>query len=452
MNISTRARLWMMAGVLGGCLPEIQLASHDASTTDLGVDTDVPANDILVPNDLDARTPPADSLIVVDDGTGLTDAPSDHSPSSDLAPDASLNDRPPSDAGTMTPSIGVDLSAGDSHTCALAAQGQVYCWGTNSFLRPEPGAMDLRRTTPTDTGVVVMSGDIQGGSNYSCIGSIVAVTCWGNALFGEMDPMSSLWSTRTLEGVNMTTSIRAGAGHLCILERSGAVWCVGHNARGQLGDGSLTRRPHPVRVGELTDGTTLAAGGEHTCATTRPDALWCWGHNEHGQLGLGDTNDRSRPALVNGVHDIAELAAGTHHTCARTRMGTVFCWGSNEQGQLGDGTTTSRMTPQRVVGLDDALHIVAGGAHSCAIRGQGSVVCWGSNADGQLGSSAPTSRPSPTPVSGLANVRILAAGGRHTCARRADRTLMCWGYNGNGQLGDGTTNSRNAPGLVVGFP
>ena len=82
-------------------------------------------------------------------------------------------------------------------------------------------------------------------------------------------------------------------------------------------------------------------------------AGYCWGYNAYGQLGDGTTTDRLVPTPVAGGLTFAAVSAGTvvpffGHTCGVTTSGAVYCWGDNFAGELGDGTTTQRLVPTAV--------------------------------------------------------------------------------------------------------
>src|SRR5439155_995582 len=91
------------------------------------------------------------------------------------------------------------------------------------------------------------------------------------------------------------TAVTVGAVHTCALEASGAAYCWGWNAYGQLGDGSTTARSTPVPVaGDLTF-ALLSAGGLHTCGVTSGGAAHCWGNNANGELGIGSGSPNFSP-------------------------------------------------------------------------------------------------------------------------------------------------------------
>lgn len=83
----------------------------------------------------------------------------------------------------------------------------------------------------------------------------------------------------------------AGSEFNCALDAGGGVWCWGQNNQGQLGDGTSTDRPAPVRVSGLASASAVDSGSSHACARvtdgTPPGTLWCWGSNSNSELGRG---------------------------------------------------------------------------------------------------------------------------------------------------------------------
>ncbi|KAF8058355.1 UBE3A [Scenedesmus sp. PABB004] len=256
-------------------------------------------------------------------------------------------------------------------------------------------------------------------------------------------------------------AVAAGTGYTCALLNDTSVRCFGSNEYGQLGDGTNTTRPAPVRVTwpggtPLTGVVSIVAGPSHACATLANGTAACWGRNFIGQLG-GNSASFSQPnpvaVLLGGapMTGVASIAAGAYHTCARLVNGTALCWGTNGNGQLGDNTTASRFSPAAVtlggVPLTGVAEIVAGFQHTCVRLDNGTAVCWGFNGSGQLGEGTnTTSRPSPVAVTWpggapLTGVAQIAAGQYHTCATLANGTAVCWGDNASGALGDGTSGA-----------
>ncbi|MCB1395707.1 MAG: chromosome condensation regulator RCC1 [Rhodobacter sp.] len=291
---------------------------------------------------------------------------------------------------------------GESHGCAIAVDGQVQCWGWNGDRQLGDGTLTNRPAPVT----------VQG-----------------------------------LPGGDPVVQLAAGGRHTCAVTESGALWCWGYNASGQLGVGTITQVFVPVQVPGFGAGTRhVAAGGNHTCAVDAAGGAWCWGSNIYGQLGDGTLDRRTSPTAVPGfASGVAQVAAGERHSCFVLTNGRVRCWGDNTFGQLGDGTTTASLLPVPVVNGRRTAQLAAGAYHTCMVRdGSTRLRCWGRNAYGQLGDGTSTTQSAPVTVPGLA-VTAFALGGNHSCAIDTRARAWCWGRNAAGQVGDGTQVNTTSP-------
>jgi alpha-tubulin suppressor-like RCC1 family protein len=277
---------------------------------------------------------------------------------------------------------------------------------------------------------------------------VIRTTLFSCAALCALTCLPGLAARRAVEvGARSGTRISAGATglgkHACAVGGDGTVRCWGSNQYGQLGDGTTTDRPSPVRVTNLSNVISVAAAGTHTCALRANGIVSCWGNNLNGELGDGTTTSRTTTADVPGLTGVVAIAAGQIHTCAALYNGNVYCWGSSDSGQIGNGSTSLIVSTPALVagGLKDVVALAAGLVHTCALKSDGTVFCWGDNTSGQLG-QGPTGGFTAAPsfaVSGLSNAVSIAGGHVHTCAVRADGSALCWGENGNGQLGRGNT-------------
>ncbi|MEU6235957.1 hypothetical protein [Kitasatospora sp. NPDC047058] len=334
----------------------------------------------------------------------------------------------------------IAVSAGDTHSVALRADGTVVTWGSNYTGKLGDGTT-IDRTTP-----------VQVCAPFTCDGPLTDVV-----------------------------SVSAGYLHTVALRKDGTVVAWGNNLNEQIGDGTGTDRAVPVyvcAVGDcskpLTDVVAVSAGYVHTLALRSDGSVVAWGNNGLGQLGNGSTTTSPVPVNVCGTPDctsyltgVTALAAGATHSMALRADGTVVAWGYNASGQLGDGTTTDRLGPVPVCAigatapcgslLTGVAGIAAGSDHSLALASGGFVRAWGNNFAGQLGDGSTTNRSTPVRVCApgvptpcgtyLSGVSAVAAGPNafHSMAVRSNTTAVTWGSNSFGQLGDGTTTNRSKP-------
>jgi alpha-tubulin suppressor-like RCC1 family protein len=232
-------------------------------------------------------------------------------------------------------------------------------------------------------------------------------------------------------------TIDAGGEHSCGIDVQGRAWCWGSDGDGQLGNGvgSAVQTAPTLVVGGATDYASIDAGRRHTCAIRSGGTLWCWGSDAEGQLGDGvQGQDRHTPNQVAGT-GWRQVWAGWSNTCATRTDGTLWCWGENLYGQVGAGSDeTYIFEPTQVAGTDWAS-VTGGSVHSCALRTDGTAWCCGLGDDGIFDTGPFGSVNTPVPVAGTWTA--FESGLRHVCGLQADHTAWCWGYNEDGQLGLG---------------
>ena len=351
------------------------------------------------------------------------------------------------------------LSAGGQHGCATLTDGTASCWGANESGQLGTGDTMASLRPAAVTGLSNTASLAVGlGRRHSCTRHGSGARCWGANLQGELgDPSRGAQGLTQAPVINLTqvTALGLGTQHSCAAVATGSVRCWGANGSGQLGDGTLTARPSPIRVVGIDAAQAVVAGAAHSCAVVVDGSVRCWGANESGQLGDGTTVDRLTAELsVIGTNRAEWVAAGARSTCAVVFGGTVRCWGANESGQVGDGTFLQRSLPQRVREVEGGAQVVVGDRHACALTtgATGSnVSCWGANDRGQLGDGTVSPRPLADLVPGLTNLTpvSITAGPEHTCVVLDDRTARCWGANEAGQIGNGATDDVLAPAPVL---
>ena len=156
----------------------------------------------------------------------------------------------PVDVPDLTSGV-IEISAGNFHTCARTTSGGLKCWGANSDGQLGNGTI-VDSPTPTDvigltSGVITMSS----GYEHTCaIANDGVVLCWGRNTFGQLgNGMYDEDQTPVPVGVvgitGSASQVSAGNYHTCAIV-AGDVLCWGRNTYGQLGNGEVGHSPTPV--------------------------------------------------------------------------------------------------------------------------------------------------------------------------------------------------------------
>jgi alpha-tubulin suppressor-like RCC1 family protein/endonuclease/exonuclease/phosphatase family metal-dependent hydrolase len=343
----------------------------------------------------------------------------------------------------------VTLSAGGQDSCLTRSDGQAKCWGRNDFGQIGDGTT-TRRDSPAKVIGTGWSSISTSGSTTCGIKDDGTLWCWGLDNYGQLGSGRGhvAHQPRQVGRGHHWMQVSSAWTHTCAVKSDGSLWCWGQNLRGQLGIGSVNRdRGRPQRVGTDSDWSSVTTGGWHTCALTTAGAAWCWGHNAFGELGDGTITGRNRPTQVTGSTTWLQLSAAWAQTCGVTRSGGMKCWGFNRQGQLGDGTVTNRARPAAVIGDQTWTEVTTGDGSTCGVDSSAALWCWGDDRYGQLG-DAGSGQPTTTParVAALTSpVQLTSAGWLHTCATPVGGVFSCWGNDEVGQLGNGTTGTIETP-------
>ena len=353
------------------------------------------------------------------------------------------------------------IIAGNAHSMAITADGDLWAWGliscnqdyseTTTHLYPIR-IMEEAISISTSIGEIPWS---SGNTHSMALTADGMLWVWGvdireaNALARSTG--SRGWGSPSRQFSNIHTpinimsnvvSVSAGGGHALAITSDGTLWGWGKSWSGQLGESRSDSRGRPVVI--MDDVIAVSAGSAHTMIVTSNGDLWTCGRNSSGQLGDGTTDERRGPinqSPLKIMYDVNVISAGSSHSMAITSSGDLWAWGCNRYGQLGDGTTENRYSPIKIA--HDMDLVSAGGSHTMAISYDGTLWGWGANRNGQLGDGTTENRYSPVWI--MDDVVAVSVGYAHTLAITSDGTLWAWGWNYAGQLGDGTTTDRHAP-------
>jgi alpha-tubulin suppressor-like RCC1 family protein len=214
---------------------------------------------------------------------------------------------------------------GSNHSCALLVNRNVKCWGANNVKQlGTPASTVVNSNTPVD--VPDLANDVRqlasGGEHTCAIRANGDVICWGSDSYGELGDGTIAAFKGTVAVDNLAGNakeVTTGISHSCALLTNGSVRCWGANTYGQLGTGGTTNATRPVTVAGLPrPAISVTAGGYHTCARLDDQSIRCWGKNDKGQLGNNSRVNSSTPVAIAAAagpsYSKVKLEKGNGHT------------------------------------------------------------------------------------------------------------------------------------------
>ena len=304
------------------------------------------------------------------------------------------------------------VEAGADHSCALARDGEVYCWGLGGSIgRPGGASLEGLRVVfpcepacpmpdecvdgvcvppppPPPTGDAGVAGARVVSLQDRCaVHATGLVTCWGDGWFGDGTPRMASGTTPRVASIGGAVEVAAGDNGACVLLGDGSVFCWGSNAQGEVGDGTSTERRLPTRVLGLPPIAHIDGRYRRRAAVGVDGSLWMWGEDTEDRARTGTGGNRPTPVRVASVTDVVDGVFGHEGFCTLHTGGVVRCWPQ----------TLGAPEPIETIVSDPTITSITGGlGYACALGDE--VRCWG-NVPGY------GTRTADPPIPGFAGAR-----------------------------------------------
>ena len=319
------------------------------------------------------------------------------------------------------------LSVGRHHNCVIvqssvdsSMNGKVMCWGYNQYRQTlYSGSVANHEPTPRLVNAF--------GNDVSKIAAASDVTCALKA-DGEIYCMGkqserAISSTSSSSGQGLATALEYSTsgkfvdlyasshsnGAVCATSVTGAIKCWGS------GSYISQTNSNPIVFYDFNGilSSDLSFGNDFACMvvgtttelheTTSPPTnvgdIVCWGTGSYGQLGTGSTSSAgtnndiltAKPINFNGTV-MSDVESSQDHSCAISNSGEVYCWGYGNSGRLGYentnnlGDNSNQLPFLNAVDLEGSAKLLAlTYASTCAAMLDNEVYCWGSGSNGMTG-------------------------------------------------------------------
>lgn len=221
----------------------------------------------------------------------------------------------------VTPVVGglqaTQVSAGARHTCAVRTDGVLVCWGDNSNGQLGIGSDAVFVSEPTPVNSSLRFTQVSAGATHTCaVAQDGFPYCWGSNAFGEAGDGLVYLETdigyRSPNRVNIGIGvhyIRAGLHTTCARATDNIGYCGGRGAELQLGNGDPrpTGWPQGIYVQPGRQNTSdrfrfvdiRPSMGTFTCGLVENN-VFCWGTGQRGELGAGSNTMSSMPQRIRG--------------------------------------------------------------------------------------------------------------------------------------------------------
>ena len=246
------------------------------------------------------------------------------------------------------------ISSGGIHNLALSMDGKVYAWGDNNTGQLGDGTTNNSnvpvavKTNGTDMdGKTIVQ--VSAGEEHT-----IALDAEGNIY--EWGTMFGIYSRITIPRLldvvgtvianKIITKVVAGNRYSAAIASDGTVYAWGNNSNFDI------HSKTPVKLDFFGKNIeSISLGDSHALAIASDGTVYAWGNNFYGQLGNGTNANSTVPVKVSIIGDLPtnkalKVEVGSNHSIVVTTNGEVYAWGKNIDGQLGNGTKVgSSSTP-----------------------------------------------------------------------------------------------------------
>ena len=291
----------------------------------------------------------------------------------------------------------VQISAGDSHSVALAENGKVFFWGT---FRDSSGSFGLTpqgqiEKLPLPLAPNLTVAKVASGSDHIMLltqsGELYSVGCAEQGQLGRVGErfvarggrrgIAILLEPERVHAKNrriVFTDVWAGSYSTLALTSTNEVLACGLNNYNQLGIAkgqlffTLTKSSSFTELAQKEGWKDICFGQHHALALNKSGQVYAIGRMEYGRLGLGNgiKADATVPTEISELKaKVKDIACGTAVSFASSESGDIFSWGMGTNGQLGHGQDEEDVwSPQKVAGKQlenrEVLRVSGGGQHT----------------------------------------------------------------------------------------
>ena len=172
---------------------------------------------------------------------------------------------------------------GSDHFAAIKTDGSLWMWGGNGYGQVGNGTT-TDQTTPVNVLNNVASVSL-GSSSSAAVTKDGHLLVWGSNSDGQIGGTQEYYTqpTQIMSGVSAVFLETSGHESLA-LKSDGSLWAWGGT-------------PAASSPAKVLDGVTSFSS---TGAITADGSLWMWGENRYGQVGDGSTTSRPAPVRVAG--------------------------------------------------------------------------------------------------------------------------------------------------------